>query len=87
MGITQIDNLEMLGSISHIYLDYNSITTIEVIKPESVTTNFSHVLMNFVFLIQKPTLNDDNILYLDYIIYLGIDIRCIGDQLTSETVN
>ena len=32
MGITQIDNLEMLGNITHIHLDFNVISTIEVIK-------------------------------------------------------
>ena len=30
MGITKIDNLEMLGNVTHIHLDFNSISIVEV---------------------------------------------------------
>lgn len=32
MGITKIENLEMLGNITHIHLDFNSISFVEVNK-------------------------------------------------------
>ncbi|XP_063693004.1 leucine-rich repeat-containing protein 46-like isoform X2 [Bolinopsis microptera] len=41
MGITQIDNLEMLGNITHIHLDFNVISTIENL--ETVGSSLQHL--------------------------------------------